>query len=155
MLVGLAERPTDLSQEVDGAAGRDRTILFDECLQVHSAEQLHHVIEGPLVGHPEVVQLDRMDRSKRRGCLRFALESRVRAQHFRANDLHGGRPYQHPVLCPPHLAHPTGSETLDESVATDISSLAELDPEAVYDSRHEVRHPTTHVGREQEVTSEE
>jgi len=75
LFVRLAERVTRVPQELKRPLGGNGPETIHEIFQVEAVEQLHHVVERPVVGHAEVVELDRVRRTHPGGRLRFAPES--------------------------------------------------------------------------------
>ena len=71
----LRQRKARLLQQEYGPLRRQRTVTFDQPLQVHAAQPLHHVVEAPRLGHAEVEQLHRVRRLQLRGRLRLAREA--------------------------------------------------------------------------------
>ena len=54
-VVRLCQRVASLNQEIDHARRRLRAVLLDECLEIHTVEQLHYV-EAGAVGRDAVVE---------------------------------------------------------------------------------------------------
>jgi hypothetical protein len=57
-LMSLTERMADLAQQIDGTRRRDRAETFYERVEVQPLEEFHHIVEGPLLGDTEVVEID-------------------------------------------------------------------------------------------------
>ena len=60
LLVGLCERLTNLTKDMDHAFGRHRPVLFDARLQAEAVEEFHYVVESAVLGVTIVVHHHRM-----------------------------------------------------------------------------------------------
>ncbi len=140
MRVGVLEAQARLRQRVDHAAGLERTVLLHQRLEVLTFEQLHHVVEGAVLAHAEIVELDGVRRAQHAGRLRFALEAPdgglgVLPQAVRGHQLDGGWARQHLMLAEPDLAHPAGAELLHQLIGAEGARFRELHAQPVDDVR--------------------
>ena len=124
--VRLGERVASLDQDVDGALRRHRPEAPHEGFEVEALQQLHHVVEGPLRSHAEVVERHRVGGVEGSGGLRLALEAadegrgldrRLDPEQLGPDQLDRHRPGEHAVPRPPDLAHAAVVQLLHELVA--------------------------------------
>ena len=64
----------DLTQDMHHTRRRQRPLLSDQLLDVHSFEKLHREVQRAVLGDAEVVELDGVRRPQRRRRLRLAME---------------------------------------------------------------------------------
>jgi hypothetical protein len=119
-------------------------VLSNQGLEIHSVQELHHQIEGLILGHPEVVEVHRVRRPQLRCRLGLAPESRhrprrharvVAPKHLRPDQLDRGRPGQHAMRGPVDLAHAAVPQQFAELIASHLSRLRHLPPERCHDVR--------------------
>ena len=70
----LGERVADLAQDVDGPLGRNRAEAAEQRVGIEPVEQLHDVVEGPVVGIAEIEELHGVGRAEPGDHLGLALE---------------------------------------------------------------------------------
>ncbi len=70
----LGERVADLAEQVHRPLRRHRTESPDERIRIEAVEQLHDVVEGPVVRDPEVEELHGVRRAEAGNGLGFLLE---------------------------------------------------------------------------------
>ncbi len=119
--VGFGEGPAGLIDEVDHAGRRLRAVLLHQSVEIEAVEELHHVVEGPVVGPAEVVELDRVRGSEARGDLSLGFEPGERgvavgAEGVAADQLDRGVTGEQPVLRYPDLAHAATAEAPHQTV---------------------------------------
>ena len=142
--VRFSKRVADLPQQVRDAICRQRAEVADQRLEVASDQQLHHVVERPIVGEAEVEQIDRVGRIEDSSRLRLSLESAQhgtgillarQAQHFRTHELDRRRPHKQPMLGAPYLAHSSVAELLHQLVAAQLACVGDSAPHAMQRDR--------------------
>jgi hypothetical protein len=144
------KRMTYLAGHVNHALRRHGPELLHHLLRVQSFQELHDVVERPVVGDAEVKQIDRVRRAQARNRLRLALEAPrgFGLEHgrraARTNELDRGRSRQQAMTCPPHLAHPAFTETFDKSVAAKLARLRKLVTQRKQRTSADVRCPHNH-----------
>src|SRR5262252_3014778 len=130
---------------------RHRAEFFHERFQIQTIEILHDVIKGTIVGHAEVIELDRVLGLQGRSDLCFLFEStnngrgQVSAPNacgFRRNKLDRGRSCKHSMFSAPHFSHAAFANRLDELVITHAASLAEIPSHSVNKTRKNDRPKT-------------
>ena len=150
----LRERVTDLAEEVDDALGGDGPEAAHERIGVQPVEQLHRVVEGAVVGDPEVEEVDGVRRAEARDGLRFTLESphglardpdAAVAGDRRTNQLDRRRPRQHPMPGAPDFSHATFTQPFLQAVASELARRGHFAAEPVDDPRAHDANPTASV----------
>src|SRR5262249_22753851 len=113
-LVGLGERVTGLPEDVDGALRRERAEFAPQRLAVEALEELHHVIEGAVLGRAVVVDVHGMRRAQAGRGARFPLEAlqRIAGASVRTDELDRSRPREQAMARLPDLAHAAAAEQL-------------------------------------------
>ncbi len=98
-----------------------RTVPAHHRFERHAVQQLHHEVERLVVGHAEVVQLDRVRRPQAGHGLGLAPEAldrelrrlaAARADHLGPDQLDRGRPGEHAMGRPVHLPHAAAPQQL-------------------------------------------
>ncbi len=101
----------------------------------HALQEFHHDVEGSIVGHPKVVECDRVWGPEIGRDLRFAAEPPDRelgraaspgGDHLGSNQFDGGGAGQHPVGGPIDLTHPAAAEEVAELVAAQFPGFGHL-----------------------------
>ena len=143
----VGERVAHLPEQEDGPVRRHGSELAHERLQVAPGQQLHHVVERPIVGQPEVEDLDGVRRAERGRGPGLALEAAhdqrgfrlADPEHFALHQLDRGVAREQLVLGAPDLAHAALAEELDELVAAQPLRLVEAAAQLVQDRRRHDR----------------
>ena len=133
--------------------------LRDERLQVEAFEQLHDVVEGPVLRRAEVVDVHGVRRPQRRRRLRLALEPAdelpaVAAEGVGADELDRGGPRQQPVARPPDFAHAAAAEELFQVIAPHLVPLLGLDVHPVDEPREDDRDARRQIAVGRNITRE-
>ena len=146
--VGLAERATDLAQQVYRPSWVHRSEFLHQSIDTQAIEPLHHVVEVAFFRHTEVIDLHRVNGAECGRGAGFTLEAPderltrplTLPERAAAYELDRGRTRQQTVLRPPHFTHPTGANPLDQFVAADFTRVLQLQVDAVDEA-------TDHIGQ--------
>src|SRR6476659_7209386 len=113
----------------------NRSEARSQLLEIETIEQLHDVVERPVVGDAEIVKLDRMWRAKRRRGFSFALAAlhydslRIGAtgiQHRGGNQLERSGAGEQAVRAAVYLSHTAHSQSFLQCVAAELARFSHL-----------------------------
>ncbi len=126
--VSLRERRAHVGEDPNDAPRRLRAAVDDELVQRHAVDQLHGVVERPVLGPPEVEDLDRVRVGETARHLHLALEARdgLRSRARAGQELERRRPAQERVPRAIHLAHPPLADLRLERVLPEAPRLLDL-----------------------------
>ena len=126
------KRVADLAQEVDGAAGWQGALLFDQLREAQAPQVFHDIVIGSILGPAVVVDLDGVGVGKGGSEPHLALEALecVRAGVApQPDELHGAGAFQKLVLCQIDLAHASGAEPVPKAILAELPGLHDLPSE--------------------------